>query len=138
MNWPKNERGYPHHQNLEALRKSASSCGLCQIILSSANNVQEQLEELKPKWEANDPEVRMYDWPTYDLFIVKRREGGDGCWVMSFVEGDSERLKKRKDNNLEEARIIAALGLCVRDGDSTRPNVLSLADRFRRSFRQGH
>ncbi|KAF2449937.1 HET-domain-containing protein [Karstenula rhodostoma CBS 690.94] len=115
MRWPKNERGHQHHQSLDALRNSASSCALCQIILSSAENVEKQLEELKPKWEAK--EKIQYEWPTYDLFLVKRREGGDGCWVMSFVDGDGERSKRRKERGDEDAYIIAALGLCVRDGD---------------------
>jgi hypothetical protein len=84
------------------------------MICSSAENVQQQLEELKPKWEAK--EIRQYEWPTYKLFLVKRREGGDGCWVMSFVDCENEWSKKGKEKGLEEARIIAALGICVRDG----------------------
>jgi hypothetical protein len=114
MDWPKDLSGHPHHQNLDALRKSASSCSLCQMICSSAENVEQQLEELKPKWEAK--EMMQYEWPTYNLFLVKRREGGDGCWVMSFVGDESEWSKKRKERGVEDAWIIAALGLCVRDG----------------------
>ncbi|KAJ4247465.1 hypothetical protein NW762_013140 [Fusarium torreyae] len=52
--------------------------------------------------------MRKYDWPTWELWIVKRRDGGDGCWVMSFTD----ELRRR------EARLVAAIGLCVRDGDS--------------------
>lgn len=114
LRWPPGVRGYEHHQSLDALRQSALSCGLCSLICSSANNVQKQLEELKPKWEAK--EAIQYEWPTFKLFVVKRREGGDGCWVMSFVDGDGERTKRREKRNVEEAWIIAALGLCVRDG----------------------
>lgn len=116
--WPKTERGHPHHPNLEALRESASSCGLCQMILTSVNDIEKQLQELKPKWEAN--QMMEYAWPTYDLFIVKREQGGDGCWVMSFVEdNDSNRSQQRRERDVEEARIIAALGICVRDGNPT-------------------
>ncbi|OAG06439.1 HET-domain-containing protein [Paraphaeosphaeria sporulosa] len=115
MHWPAKDRGHPHHQSLDALRNSARSCALCQLIVSSAENVEQQLIELKPKWEAK--EMMEYGWPTYKLFIVKRREGGDGCWVMSFVDGDEEWTKRRKERGDEEAWIIAALGLCVRDGN---------------------
>ena len=116
LRWPRGVRGYEHHQGLSALRQSALSCELCDRILSSAENVQRELEELKPKWEAK--EMREYDWPTFELFIVKRREGGDGCWIMSFVGGNEERAKRRKEKNVEEAWIVAALGLCVREGNA--------------------
>lgn len=115
LRWPQEIRGYEHHRNLEALRKSALSCDLCDRICSSANNVQKELEEMKPKWETKE-EIQ-YEWPTFELFIVKRREGGDGCWVMSFVDASTERSKKRKEQGLEDAWIIAAIGLCVKEGD---------------------
>jgi hypothetical protein len=106
VNWPQGVRGHPHYQSLSALRQSASVCDLCKLIRASAENVEKQLEELKPKWEAG--EMRQYDWPTWKMWLVKRREGGDGCWVMSFVDGG------RGGN--EMAYIISALGLCVREG----------------------
>lgn len=88
------------------------------MILTSVNDIEKQLQELKPKWEAN--QMMEYAWPTYDLFIVKREQGGDGCWVMSFVEdNDSNRSQQRRERDVEEARIIAALGICVRDGNPT-------------------
>lgn len=108
--WPEDLRGYPHHQGLDALGQSATSCDLCRQIYRSADNVQKQLESLKPKWEAG--ETRVYNWPKWDLFLVKRRDGGDGCWIMSFVEGGD----RRKKDGFEEAWIVAALGLCVKDG----------------------
>lgn len=113
--WPAEARGHPHHQSMDALRESASSCSLCRIIWSSVENVEKQLQELKPQWEAE--EIHQYNWPTYNLFLVKRREGGDGCWVMSFVNNDTPRAEKRSEENFEEAYIVAALGLAVRDGD---------------------
>ena len=76
-------------------------------------NVQKQLEELKPKWEAG--EIREYDWPTWEMWLVKRREGGDGCWVMSFVDGGGRRSERKKEKAVEEAWIVAALGICVPD-----------------------
>ncbi|KAJ4304635.1 hypothetical protein N0V90_000161 [Kalmusia sp. IMI 367209] len=122
LRWPLDVRGYEHHHGLDALRESASSCPLCALIRASAENVQAQLEDLKPKWEAG--ETRQYDWPTWELFIVKRREGGDGAWVMSFVGDESKRAEKRKERKVEEVWIIAALGLCTRDGDPSESVVL--------------
>jgi hypothetical protein len=114
--WPKEIRGVPHQQSLSALRDSASSCDLCSIIYKSAENVQKGLEELQPRWEAGD--APPYDWPTWDLWLMKR-DGGDGCWVMSFVSGNSKRNERKEAKGIEEAWIIAALGICVRDGKPT-------------------
>ncbi|KAL0932136.1 heterokaryon incompatibility protein [Colletotrichum truncatum] len=115
LNWPADVRGHEHHHNLDALRESASTCSLCSLILSSAENVEKQLQELKPQWEAK--EIHQYDWPTYDFFLVKRQEGGDGCWVMSFVRPDTDQVEKNRKKRRKEAWIIAALGICVREGD---------------------
>ncbi|KAI9699584.1 MAG: hypothetical protein M1820_007083 [Bogoriella megaspora] len=115
LGWPQDVRGHPHHQSLDALRQAASYCSLCSLIRESAENVQKQLEELKPKWEAG--EMRQYDWPTWEMWLVKRRKGGDGCWVMSFVDMQSKWSRRRKDKERKEAWIVAALGICVRDGD---------------------
>ncbi|KAL9093996.1 MAG: hypothetical protein Q9165_003666 [Trypethelium subeluteriae] len=112
--WPQGVQGHPHHQSLDSLRQSASFCSLCSLICESAENVQRELEELRPKWEAG--EGIQYDWPTWEMWLVKRRQGGDGCWVMSFVDGESERSQSREEES-REAWIVAALGICVRDGD---------------------
>ncbi|RSL45790.1 hypothetical protein CEP54_014128 [Fusarium duplospermum] len=48
-----------------------------------------------------------YDWPLWKLWIVKRENGGDGFWVMSLTDGEQNG----------ETRLVAAIGLCVRDGD---------------------
>ncbi|PVH98971.1 HET-domain-containing protein [Periconia macrospinosa] len=105
LRWPQGVRGYEHHRNLSALRHSALSCDLCNLICSSANNVENQLEELRPKWEAN--EMTEYDWPTYELFVVKRREGGDGCWVLSFVDGNGPRAERRKGRKGTVGRYVS-------------------------------
>lgn len=104
--WPQDVRGYAHHQSRDALHQAASSCNLCSLIHASVENVQRELEDLEPKWKAG--KVRQYDWPTWEMWLVKRREGGDGCWVMSFVGEDSNY----------EAWIVAALGICVHDGEA--------------------
>lgn len=75
VRWPRGVRGYPHHQSFDALRQSSSSCGLCSLICGSAERVQNQLDELRPKWEAG--ETNQYDQPTFELWIVKREVGGE-------------------------------------------------------------
>ena len=79
--WPRDVLGYGHHQSLEDLRKSAveAECALCVLILKSAEAVYAQLQELQPRMAAGSS--HQYDWPTWNLFVVKRRDGGDGLWV---------------------------------------------------------
>jgi len=69
-------------------------------MLKSAENVERDLETLKPRWEAGIE--RKYPWPTWEFWITERKQGGPGFWVMS--EAD------------REIYLIAAIGLCVRDG----------------------
>lgn len=95
--------GYLHHTSLEALRTSAnvSKCGLCELMLKSAENVERDLETLKPEWEAGT-EIK-YPWPTWEFWITERKQGGPGFWVMSETDDGGVYL-------------VAAIGLCARDG----------------------
>ena len=116
--WPEEYRksnGYLHHTSLEALRTSAniSKCGLCELILKSAENVERDLETLKPGWEAGTE--RKYPWPTWEFWITERKQGGPGFWVMSETDGGGVYL-------------VAAIGLCVRDGKIYRS--LSVSEPF--------
>ncbi|KAF4442808.1 hypothetical protein F53441_11636 [Fusarium austroafricanum] len=105
--WPEDQRGYPHHQSLEALGSSATdrNCGICRLILKQVEICQSELEELKAKWDTDDEPP--YAWPLWKLWIVKRRNGGDGVWVMSSTNGENKEL----------LRFVAAIGLCVEDGN---------------------
>ncbi|KAL7756814.1 hypothetical protein ACKLNR_013807 [Fusarium oxysporum f. sp. zingiberi] len=105
--WPEDSRGYLHHQSLEALRKAANNqgCGICSLILAQVELCQSELEELKPQWDAGT--IREYGWPLWEMWIVKRGVGGDGFWVMSTTD----------DENKRNVRLVAAIGLCVEDGD---------------------
>jgi hypothetical protein len=71
------------------------------LILKSAENVERDLETLRPGWEAGTE--HKYAWPTWELWITERREGGPGFWVMSETDDVGVSL-------------VAAIGLCVRDG----------------------
>ncbi|KAF7512264.1 hypothetical protein GJ744_001832 [Endocarpon pusillum] len=105
LGWPEDARGYEHHQSLRDLRKSAveSECGLCRLILKSAEAVQAELEVVQSEVEAGTSP--QYSWPTWNLFIVKRKYG-DGFCVMSPT-----------DESKGEVRLVSAIGLCVRDDD---------------------
>jgi len=105
--WPEDSRGYLHHQSLEALRKAANNqgCGICSLILAQVELCQSELEELKPQWDAGT--IREYGWPLWEMWIVKRGVGGDGFWVMSTTD----------DENKRNVRLVAAIGLCVEDGE---------------------
>jgi hypothetical protein len=70
-------------------------------MLKSAENVEQDLETLKPGWEAGVE--RKYPWPTWEFWITERKQGGPGFWVMSETDDGGVYL-------------IAAVGLCVRDG----------------------
>ena len=70
-------------------------------MLKSAENVERDLETLKPGWEAGVE--RKYPWPTWEFWITERKQGGPGFWVMSETDDGGVYL-------------VAAIGLCVRDG----------------------
>jgi len=70
-------------------------------MLKSAEDVERDLETLKPGWEAGMQ--RKYPWPTWEFWTTERKQGGAGFWVMS--ETDDGRVY-----------LVAAIGLCVRDG----------------------
>ncbi|KPA37801.1 tol protein, partial [Fusarium langsethiae] len=105
---PRDIKGVAHHQSLKALQSSAkeNNCSICRLILNQVESYRSQLEELQLKWESNTR--RKPDWPTWELWIVKRGVGGDGFWVMSFTDG-AERKRG--------VTLVAAVGICVRDGD---------------------
>ncbi|QGI71142.1 hypothetical protein CEK26_003479 [Fusarium fujikuroi] len=104
--WPVDSRGYLHHQSLAALRNAADNegCGICFLILNQIRLCEAELEELKPQWEAGT--ITQYGWPLWEMWIVKREVGGDGFWVMSTT-----------DYGKRTVRLVAAIGLCVGDGD---------------------
>ncbi|KAF4442098.1 hypothetical protein FACUT_2322 [Fusarium acutatum] len=109
--WPEDSRGYLHHQSLDALRNAAYNerCGICSLILTQVELCQAELKELKPQWEAGT--ITKYGWPLWEMWIVKREVGGDGFWVMSTTDDTYKR----------NVRLVAAIGLCVDDGDPLAP-----------------
>lgn len=107
--WPRHSRGYLHHKSFQALEHSAKDrhCGLCCLILKQAEFCKSEVEWLRPK-QKTEYSYSCY-WPTWEFWIIKR-PNGDGLWVMT----DTENARARR------ARLVAAIGVCVRDGELIR------------------
>ncbi|KLO89367.1 tol protein [Fusarium fujikuroi] len=116
--WPPEDKGFLHYQSLDALQRSASElqCLLCNLILEQVLLCQAELEKLKPGWELN--RAYEYAWPLWEFWLIKPASGRDGFWVMTFTDelGFKDEVRRR------EARLVAAIGLCVEDGMVTQYN----------------
>ncbi|CAJ0554891.1 Ff.00g134040.m01.CDS01 [Fusarium sp. VM40] len=104
--WPRNSRGYVHHQSFRALENSAKDfhCGLCCLILKQAEICKSEVEWLKPEQDTEHSDS--YYLPTWEFWIIKR-PNGDGIWVMTDT----------KNAAATRVRLVAAIGLCVRNDD---------------------
>ncbi|SCO31982.1 related to tol protein [Fusarium fujikuroi] len=116
--WPPEDKGFLHYQSLDALQRSASElqCLLCNLILEQVLLCQAELEKLKLAWELN--RAYEYVWPLWEFWLIKPASGRDGFWVMTFTDelGFKDEVRRR------EARLVAAIGLCVEDGMVTQYN----------------
>ena len=97
--------GFPHHPDLESLRRaSAAGCELCRELERATNTMQEAVAWRK----AEDPHMReALDDPTFDLRLTKRSPCGDGFWVVtrSLVKAD------------EVLYVVGTFGFCAEDGE---------------------
>ncbi|KAH7208578.1 heterokaryon incompatibility protein-domain-containing protein [Fusarium oxysporum] len=111
--WRLEDKGFLHYQSLDALQGSASDlhCVLCNLILEQVLRCQAELEKLKPSWELYG--AYKYAWPLWEFWLVKPASGRDGFWVMTFTDELGFKGEVRRG----EARLVAAIGLCVKDGD---------------------
>ncbi|KAF4945964.1 hypothetical protein FGADI_11537 [Fusarium gaditjirri] len=125
-NWRLEDKGSPHYQSLHALQRSALDlhCALCDLILEQVLQCQAELEKLKPSWELN--EAFKYAWPLWEFWLVKPASGRDGFWVMTFTDecGFEGEVTRR------EARLVAAIGLCVKDETFLPTRVIDVGDEF--------
>jgi hypothetical protein len=94
--------GLPHYPNLRALRDSANTCHLCNLILTAVDNVVAELNDV------TEEKILRYNnrpgRPTFELWLTKRRDGGDGFWVFSSGDASSDFY------------LVAAVGFCVKEG----------------------
>ncbi|KPM42686.1 hypothetical protein AK830_g3835 [Neonectria ditissima] len=71
--------GFRFHPDLDSLRRAAENgCDLCRLIESQADAVLSDIAGLE------EPVLGVYQaQPTFDLYITKRADDGDGFWVLS-------------------------------------------------------
>ena len=94
--------GFPFHPNLESLKTSAKECDLCRLILS---RIDKAIEELRnPDENTHRGDIDIPKLPTWELWLTRRQELGDGFCVFTNCE-DSE-----------DFCFVAAIGICVREG----------------------
>lgn len=100
--------GSPHQPDLESLKTSAATCELCCLIL---NQIDRFIDEFRAA-EQDEFFRNTYNkgYPGFDLWVTRRRAGGEGFWVLS--------TGKEKDRDRRSLFLLAAFGLCVTDGTS--------------------
>ncbi|CAG8949109.1 hypothetical protein HYFRA_00002238 [Hymenoscyphus fraxineus] len=92
--------GWPYHKSLKDLQASAEMCDLCKLILVQAEQFIAGLEEL------DESDFIRQTSSSFDLWLTKRRHGGDGFWV--FTSGTPRLIKRHVTFFL-----VAAVGICV-------------------------
>lgn len=100
--------GFHHHPDLEGLRRaSAAGCELCRQVEIQADRLLGDVAEEKA-WIAGYPEVRARPTdPSFDLWVTKRGQGGDGFWVVTKSASMPEK----------ELYIVATFGFCSENGE---------------------
>lgn len=99
--------GHPHQRNLEELQASAEKCELCKLLATQAELFVAEYNGLDEKNRFRGDAYGGY--PDFDLWLTKRRDGGDGFWV--FTSG-----KDRFNGKRETIFLLATVGFCVTEG----------------------
>jgi hypothetical protein len=101
-NYPHKALRFPYHPNIEALRASANHCELCDLILTA---VEKAISEYNVATAEQTTKFnRLAAVLTFELWLTKRSDKGDGFWVFS------------SSGNRAVIHLVAAVGLCVREG----------------------
>jgi hypothetical protein len=98
--------GFPFHRNLESLKQSAEECDLCRLILSSIEKAIEELRNPNPE-NVGRGDIDIPTKPTWDLWLTRRQELGDGFCVFTNCEDSKDFC------------FVAAVGICVKEGMSS-------------------
>jgi hypothetical protein len=101
---------YPFHPNLASLKSSAEECDLCHLILSSIEKAIEELRNPNPM-NIRRGEIDIPKKPTWELWLTRRQELGDGFCVFTNCEKS------------EEFCFVAAVGVCAKEGTSLEPKL---------------
>lgn len=98
-----------YHESFDALSQAATNgCGLCVLVMRQANALlteMEGLEGIQKEMEGTPP--------TFDMWLTKRPEKGEGLWVLSEVKKDSERLSEFESS---PTLLVAAIGFSAIEG----------------------
>lgn len=96
--------GYHHHQGLEALQSSATTCDLCALLLGEVLEVRDAFERAR-----KDALFVYYKRdrasPNYSLRLTKRNDAGQGFMMWSLTS----------EPGVTTVYLVAAIGLCVDD-----------------------
>jgi hypothetical protein len=103
---PRGLLGFSHQPDLQSLRSSAVTCELCRLILAPIDLIVDELRD--DQRESYYRLIDDYGTPSFDLWLTKRRDVGDGFWALCHSKpGGSVYL-------------LAAIGFCVRDSMNPR------------------
>ena len=99
--------GFHHHPKLESLRRaSAAGCELCRQIEIQADRLLEDIAERKARWVEYPSVATPTGDPSFDLWVTRRGEGGDGFWVSAKSVSKPDKL----------LFVVATFGFCAEDG----------------------
>ena len=94
-----------HHTSIDSLREAAAKgCELCTLIQDEAEKLLAELEGLE---EYPGGRGKPYSPPNFDMWLIRRPEGGCGFWVLS------------EPSNITDGWVIlpiAAFGIVVEQG----------------------
>jgi len=101
--------GFHHHAGLENVRNaSASGCELCRMIEIEADALLVDIAERNLKHSQSSRVLTRKDPadPSFDLWITRRPEGGDGFWMVTKSASAPDRL----------LYLVATFGFCSENG----------------------
>jgi hypothetical protein len=101
--------GLRHHADLASLRSAAASgCDLCREIERHADCVLGDIASVKAMY-ADSPRVSLKPGdPTFELWVTRRGEGGDGFWVSTKSASSGDKY----------LFVIATFGFCADTGEA--------------------
>lgn len=107
--------GFHHHDGLEKLRSaSTSGCELCHLIEAEADALLADIAKRNSQYsQFPDILARLHSDPSFDLWITRRPEGGDGLWVVT----ESATTKN-------VLFVVATLGFASENGTTIIPKQL--------------
>ena len=109
-----------YHSSFDALSEAAANgCGLCLLVKRQANALLAEisgLEGIQKEMEGSPP--------TFDMWLTKRPEKGQGFWVLSEATQESALLSEWES---PPTLLIAAIGFSAIEG---RSNSFPLTNNF--------